>query len=141
MNHRSRLALALAAVCALHALHALHASPALADAGGTSDPSCTVEEQQTMVGGTTCVVCQAGGGVACQNELGPDYDFACAASATEQIWCNGPPRVSTPGIGCAIRNAPSTRSTHGGAIVALAATLARVLRRRRRGPLARALRS
>jgi hypothetical protein len=57
----------------------------------TNNPECTVAAQS--IAGSTCQECNPTGS-AC-SDLGSDYNFACNASSTVAIWCNGPARETS----------------------------------------------
>lgn len=106
-------------------------SSATTGAGGAAskyDPECSVDTEQ--VAGSTCQECDPTKGCS----VPKDYNLVCQRSATAAVYCNGPNRnqFSDSNVACSVALPGGSWS---GAVAggALAAAIAGLLRRRRRG--------
>jgi len=106
-------------------------STGTAGATSTDNPNCSVALDQ--VGGTTCKECDPTTS-ACSS-LGTDYSFVCQSSTKTAVYCNGPNRASyaDQNVACSV-SVPGDGGAWSSAAAgcALAASLALMMRRRRR---------
>jgi hypothetical protein len=107
------------------------APSALAADGGIDDPDCTVASQTRS--GTTCAECSVdSASPPCDQQVDPDFSFACSRTDTVQVWCNGPARTVTPDPGTCALGAPGAAGAPWGGLGALVALAALALGARRR---------
>jgi hypothetical protein len=94
---------------------------------GSDNPNCTVSFAESNAPGVTCQVCTTS---SCSS-LDSSYAFSCQATASSQVWCNGPVQTapSDQNVACSVAIPGGSWSSFA-ACAAVAATVA-LLRRRR----------